>query len=110
MKLVLRDGSEIELVNFTSNSFIVLCENQEEFNTLWSKMTAENLSRVHITDDNVTILILENLVFDGVQATYNTNRTITGYFYFHGQTYVSDTMSDEDREYAEVGKILLGEE
>ena len=86
MKLVLRDGSEIELVNFTSNSFIVLCENQQEFNMLWSKMTLENLSRVHITDDSVAILILENLVFDGVQATYNTNRTLTGYFYFHGQT------------------------
>ena len=110
MKLVLRDGSEIELVNFTSNSFIVLCENQEEFNTLWSKMTAENLSRVHITNDSIVIVTLENLIFDGIQATYNTNRTITGYIYFHGQEYVPDEMSEEDREYAEAGKILLGEE
>lgn len=110
MKLVLKDSSEIELVNFTSNSFIFLCGNQQEFNTIWSKMTPENLSRVHITNDGVTILTLENLTSDGVQATYNVNKTITGYFYFHGQEYVQDELSEEDREYAAVGRILLGEE
>lgn len=110
MKLVLRDSSEIELVNYTSNSFIILCTDEQEFYTIWRKMTPENLSRVHITDGSIAIVTLENLIFDGIQATYNTNRTITGYIYFHGQEYAPDEMSEEDREYAEAGKILLGEE
>lgn len=110
MKLILRDGSEIELANFTSNSFIFLCADEQEFYNIWNKMTPENLSRVKITDDSVAVLTLENLIFDSIQATYNINRTITGYIYFHGQEYVPDNMSEQDREYAEVGKILLGEE
>lgn len=110
MKLVLKDNSEIELIQYTSNAFVVLCADEEAFYSIWGKMTPENLSRVHIDDNGTTALILENIIFDGIQATYNNNRSITGYIYFHGQEYVLNEVSEQDREYIEAGKILLGEE
>lgn len=110
MKLILKDGSDVEIVQYTSNSFVVACADKEEFDLIWDRMTPENLSKVRIDDGGITALNLENIIFDGVQATYNTDRTITGYIYFHGQEYVTHELSEEDMEYIKVGKIMLGEE
>jgi len=110
MKLILKDGSDVEIVQYTSNSFVVACADKEEFDLIWDRMTTENLSRVDVKDGDATVVSLENIMFDGVQAIYNTDRTITGYIYFHGQEYVTPALSEEDMEYAEVGRILLGEE
>ena len=109
MKLIFNDNSELEISNYTSGAFIIQCNNKNEFFDIWSnKMTNENLSKVQITDGVAPILNMENLTFDGAQVVCNTDSTYTCYFYFHGQNYI--TISEEDMEYAEVGRILLGEE
>ena len=59
MKLVLKDNSEIELIQYTSNAFVVLCADEEAFYSIWDKMTPENLSRVHIDDNGTTALIFK---------------------------------------------------
>ena len=51
------------------------------------------------------------LILDGTQAVLSTTGTIMGLFYFHGAEYTPVTPEDqEDAEYIQAAKILLGEE
>lgn len=110
LKLILNDNTEMELADggFMSQ-FVILFNNRTAFNAAWGKMTAENLSNVEIQSDGQTVQRLQNIVLDGVQAVYNSDNTITGHFYFHGADPVG-TKTQEDEEYIQAAKILLGEE
>lgn len=110
LKLILNDNTEMELADggFMSQ-FVILFNSRTAFNTAWSKMTAENLSNVEIQSDGQTVQRLQNIVLDGVQAVYNGDNTITGHFYFHGAEPVG-AKTQEDEEYIQAAKILLGEE
>ena len=111
MKIVLRDGTEKEIINFASNSFVVHCEDQQDFFSVWEHMTDDNLARVRVENDGDVVMDMQNLVLDGTQATKNSNGTFTCYFYYHGQEYLqNDSLSEEDMQYAQAGRILLGEE
>ena len=105
MKIILNDKTEVQIVDYTSNSFIILCPTQSDFLNMWAKMTEENLAEVRIIRDETIIQVLKGLKPDGVQAVKNPDGSYTGHFYFYGATYTSD-----EEEYATIGKILIGEE
>ena len=110
LKLILNDNTEMELADggFMSQ-FVILFNSRTAFNTAWGKLTPENLSSVIIQLDGQTIQRLQGLTLDGVQAVYNSGGTITGHFYFHGAEPVG-VKTQEDEEYIQAAKILLGEE
>ena len=103
MQLILRDGSAIDLVEATTlKHFVVICEDVTEFVAIWDKMTLENLSEVALKEGDTAIQTISNLILVGTQTTRNSDGSITGHFYTDGGEFRRD-------EYAEAGRILLGE-
>ena len=105
IRMILKDGTSIELESMTGKSHaVVLCNTGEDFEEIWETMTPENLSEVEITEDGERTARIAELVLAGTQTRTNPDdNTITGHFYFDAGYYVPD-------EYAEAGRILLGEE
>lgn len=106
LKLVLNDGTNIELAEagYNVNHCVVNCNDREEFQSVWNKLTPENLTEVQLTDNGNTVQIITGLNLNGTQTVANSDGTITGHFYFEGG------VVKQNDEYSEVGKILLGEE
>ena len=107
LTLTLEDKTVIELTDATYTSkFSTVCQTKEEVFYLWNKMTQQNLSRVEIKLGEQTIQVITGLIIDGMQITYNSNKTYTVHFYYYGATYAKDV----EQEYVQAAKILLGEE
>lgn len=103
LQLVLKDGTEVELVEAgLSRHFVVSCENEDAFIEIWKSFTPINLAEVEIKEDDATVQMIEGMTLDGVQTVTNEDGSITGHFYCAGGTYSTN-------EYAEAGKLLLGE-
>lgn len=103
LQMILADGTAISLIEASlTKHFLVLCDTEDDFVTLWEKMTPENLAEVQITEDGTVMQTIEGMTLEGTQTVINNNGTITGHFYMSGGTYKTD-------EYSEAGRILLGE-
>ena len=63
------------------------------------------LDAVSVTDGGTKIAEITGMQITGAQTVGNTEGTVTGHFYTRGGTYALD-----GGEYAEAGRILLGEE
>lgn len=107
LKLILKDNTEIILAdgNFIQK-FTTICKNKQEINYLWNKMTSENLSDVKIILGENIIQTIKNIVIDGMQIAYNSDQTYTVHFYFYG----AEFGNEQQKEYIQAAKILLGEE
>ena len=104
--MILKDKTNIELEEMAGKRHaVVICNTDREFQRIWNRLKAnDNLSEVEITEDGVTVSRIADLVLAGTQTVTNPdNNTITGHFYFDAGSYIPD-------EYAEAGRILLGEE
>lgn len=106
LKLILKDGTEIELeeAGYTQH-YVVACEDVRSFQEIWDNLTEENLSEIRITEDGNIVHTIIGSGLEGTQTVTNSDGTITGHFYLGGGEYRQS--SDE---YSEAGKILLGEE
>lgn len=105
MKIVLNNGSEIELAQATYDGhYVVNCANAAAYQAIWNSFTASNLSDFKLVDDEGNI-VKEVLYIrlSSTQAIINPDNTVTGHFYFDGGTELPN-------EYEEAGRILLGEE
>lgn len=111
-KITLRDGTEYQLADGDVGSkFSIICPDKQTFYSVWESMTNENLSEVTVTIDGTAMTIMRYLILDGTQTVFSTTGTIMGLFYFHGAEYNPVTPEDqEDAEYVQAAKILLGEE
>lgn len=111
-KIKLRDGTEYQLADGDVGSkFSIICPDKQTFYSIWESMTNENLSEVTVTVDGTAMIVMRYLILDGTQAVFSTIGTIMGLFYFHGAEYTPVTPEDqEDAEYIQAAKILLGEE
>ena len=106
LKLILKDGTEIELAEAgLSQHYVVTCSSKTAFQRIWSGMTDENLAEIQITESGNTIQTIINSKLAGTQTVNNPDGTITGHFYLSGGEF-----TQQDAEYSEAGKILLGEE
>lgn len=102
MKLILKDSTEVEIIEFTSSSFIAECEDFLETVNLYNTI-ASNLSDIKVMNGELIVYAATNLEIDGVQIM----KTQTGYtaiYYYHG------AKATESDEYATIGRILMGEE
>lgn len=106
LKLILNDGTEIELEEAgLSQHYVVTCSSESAFQNLWNKLTEENLTEIQITQGGNTVQTIIGSTLNGTQTINNPDGTITGHFYLSGGEY-----TQQDAEYSEAGKILLGEE
>ncbi len=105
MKIILNNGSEIELAQATYDGhYVVNCENAAAYQAIWNNFTTENLTDFKLTDDDDNVVTRTLYIrLSCAQAIINPDNTVTGHFYFDGGTVVPN-------EYEEAGRILLGEE
>ena len=103
MKLVLSDGAEVGITDYTSNSFLAETETFNEAANLYSAISRGSDS-VSVERDGETVWTASGLTVEGIQIT----RMAAGYLavvYFHG----ARAAAAED-EYSRVGRILMGVE
>ncbi len=106
LKIVLDNGGEIGITDYTSNSFIAegktFLEAVNDFETL-----SRNTGAVQVKQDDETVMNADGVTMDGVQVMHNQTGTFTAFYYYHGAR--AATVTEED-EYAQVGRILMGVE
>lgn len=105
MKIILKDGSEVQVAQATYDGhYVVECQNRAAYNTIWNLFTTQNLADFKLTDnDNNLVERTLYIRLICTQAILNPDNTVTGHFYFSGGTKVPN-------EYEEAGRILLGED
>lgn len=89
-KLILSDGTEIELESSSSlGSLKSVFYTKESMVEVWEKMTNDNLKKVKLVDsDGNVIAEYENLVFESVSATEQADLTILAVFSLREKTEV----------------------
>lgn len=89
-KIVLYDGTTLNIdgLNFPAN-IIKKCGSKDEFASFWSFLTEENMKKMHIFENDVETIIMEDYILDGVQATINTDGSINAHFYLKDGQYAS---------------------
>lgn len=106
LKMILKDETEIELAEAgLTQHYVVSCASDDEFKELWSKMTEENLAEIRISDGENVIQTITGSRLAGTQTVHDGDGEITGHFYLTGGEF-----TQQDAEYTQAGKILLGEE
>lgn len=105
LKMTLGTGEEVVLAEFGHNHLVVLCDNLAAFRTVEDKVIAEGaLATVEVTDNDQTIAAISGMKLTGAQTVDNGDGSVTGHFYTTCGTY------ELGGDYAEAGRILLGEE
>lgn len=109
MNMILKDGTTIPIVDGSYTEAVVLiAESQQAVFDTWAQLTPDNLTAVRIThDDDTPLHTLHRAVVDSMQTVPNSDGTYTVHFYM-SETVTGDVPTDA--EYAQAGKILLGEE
>ena len=98
LKMKLGTGEEITLAEFGHDHIVLLCADLEEFRETEDKIRADGaLDSVEVTSDGEKIAQITGLQITGAQTVGN--------IYTRGGTYDLD-----GGEYAQAGRILLGEE
>ena len=106
VKMMLGTGEEIALTEFGHNHLVLLCEDISAFRAVEDKLHAQGaLESVQITTRGEVIADITGMEIAGTQTMVNSDGSITGHIYTQGSTYVLD-----GGEYAQAGRILLGEE
>lgn len=105
IQMHLATGETIALQEFGHEHLVVTCANLQEFREVEDKIRAAGaLDAVEITDNGETIASITGLQAAGTQTVANLDGTLTGHFYMRGGVYDLD-----GGEYAQAGRILLGE-
>lgn len=105
MKMVLQDGTELEIVEFALPMHAVVhCATKEEALSKWALLTQENLAAVQIRQKDTVLFAFQYAGLTGVQYVLNDDGTITAHFYMAGER-----ATHPEEEYISAAKILLGE-
>lgn len=105
LKMVLQDGTEVDIAEFALPMHaIVQCATKEDALAKWELLTQENLTYVQIQQNGDVLLAFQYAGLSGVQYILNADGTVTAHFYMEGER-----ADNPDAEYAQAGKILLGE-
>lgn len=109
MNMTLHNGTKIPIVDGSYTGAVVLiCDTRQALMDTWAQLTPDNLQEVRIIkDDDTPLHTLHGAVVDTMQAVTNPDGTLTAHFYL-SETLTGDVPTDA--EYAQAGKILLGEE
>jgi hypothetical protein len=94
-----------EAAEFAHEHIVITCESLEDFRTIEDMMNEDGaLDKVEATAGGQTIATITGMQMAGAQTVANTDGSVTGHIYTRGGTY------ELDGEYAQAGRILLGEE
>lgn len=105
LKMVLKDGTEIVLSEFTLPLHaVVVRSTRAEVQAIWDDLTEENLETVTIQDNGEVLFTFNDAIVLGEQIVVNADSTVTGHYYLDGTR-----QEPGNSEYEEAGRILLGE-
>lgn len=109
MNMTLHNGTKIPIVDGSYTGAVVLIvPDRQALMGIWDQLTPDALTEVRITkDDDTPLHTLHGAVVDSMQTVPNPDGTYTVH------VYMSETVTGNiptDAEYAQAGKILLGEE
>ena len=106
LKMVLHDDTELAMEQFGLPMHAVFqCVDNADMQSKWDLFTPDKLMTMKIKQNDSTIFTFASVTLDGLQCVMNGDGSVTAHFYFAGTN-----TSTIDTEYAEAGKILLGEE
>ena len=106
MRLTLGTGSIFPISDFGHEHIVFVRDNIEECRLVENAMMAAGaLDTVTVEADGQTIATITGMQIAGTQTVANTDGSITEHIYTRGGTYDLDA-----GEYAQAGRILLGEE
>lgn len=95
----------MEIAEFGFPPHIVLVyETKEDALTIWDVLTEETLLEIQIQQGDEVVVAYRNCRVRGVQYVMPDDGEVTVHVYLDGTRY------DPNAEYAEAGRILLGEE
>ena len=104
-QIKLGTGSTFEAVEFAHEHIVVSCGSLEDFRAIEDMMGEDGaLDTVEAIADGQTIATIAGMQISGAQTVANTDVSVTGHIYTRGGTY------ELGGEYAQAGRILLGEE
>ena len=90
LKMVLQDGTEMEIAEFSLPMHIVVhCSTKEDALAKWALLTQENLSTVQIQQNGEVLFAFQYAGLTGVQYILNADETITAHFYMQGERLAS---------------------
>ena len=105
LKMVLYDGTEMEIAEFALPIHVViLCASKDDALEKWESLTDANLTSVQIQQNGEALFAFRYAGLTGVQYILNADGTVTAHFYMDGER-----AETPDAEYAQAGRILLGE-
>lgn len=104
-QIKLGTGRMFEAAEFAYEHIVITCESLEDFRTIEDMMNEDGaLDKVEATAGGQTIATITGMQMAGAQTVANTDGSVTGHIYTRGGTY------ELGGEYAQAGRILLGEE
>lgn len=108
LTLILLDGTELSIDSFGYPCHVVMqCADHDEMHGVWAKLTDVNLRRIEIAQGEEKLAAYNDCFLHGQQSVTNPDGTLTVHWYLDGTR--DNLVSDDDREYIEAAKILLGE-
>lgn len=104
-QIKLGTGRTFEAAEFAHEHIVVTCGSLEDFRTIEDMMGEDGaLDTVEAIADGQTIATITGMQISGAQTVANADGSVTGHIYTRGGTY------ELGGEYAQAGRILLGEE
>ena len=105
LQLILKNDTAIDITESGLSGHIVMhCADSDEFNSIWEQLTPEAVEEFTVVKDGTTVQSVANAKLSGTQTVTNPDGTLTCHFYLSGE------LVSQSDEYAEVGRILMGEE
>ena len=85
LEMVLMDGTAVELIEASyPQHYVLSCGSRTAFTKIWGKMTDENISEIHIKEDDEEKAIIVGSRLVGTQTVNFPNNVMLGHFYFSG--------------------------
>lgn len=85
LEMVLMDGTAVELIEASyPQHYVLSCGSRTAFTKIWGKMTDENISEIHIKEDDEEKAIIVGSRLVGTQTVNISASAIIGHFYLDG--------------------------
>lgn len=83
LEMVLKDETVVELIEASyPQHYVLSCGSRTAFTRIWAKMTDENISEIHIKEDDEEKAIVVGSQLVGTQTVNFPNGVMLGHFYF----------------------------
>lgn len=85
LEMVLKDETVVELIEASyPQHYVLSCGSRTAFTKVWGKMTDENVSEIHIKEDDEEKAVIAGSQLVGTQTVNFPNNVMIGHLYFNG--------------------------